>query len=119
MIENQSYFEEIAKTNGESLLQFIQNTAMVSTREGWGSDRTMLALSEVIGRPIHFFSKAMDCQYLVYTSDTLVTTPISLVLDKEHFSALLPTDNKVIIYEAVINPNLLCHQYSRIPFHKR
>ena len=55
------------------------------------------ALSEVIGRPIHFFSIAMDCQYLVYTNATLLTTPISSVLDKEHFSALLPADNKIDI----------------------
>ena len=61
----------------------------------------------------------MDWQYLVYTSDTLLTTPISLVLVKENFSALFPTDNKVNIFEAVIYPNLLCHKYSRIPFHKR
>jgi len=59
----------------------------------------------------------MDCQYLVYTNATLLTTPISSVLDKEHFSALLPADNKIDILEAVINPNLLSHQYSSISFH--
>ena len=64
----------------------------------------MLALSEVIGRPIHFFSITLKCQYLVYRSSRLLTsTPISLVLNNQHFSALLSIDSNINLFFILFN----------------
>jgi hypothetical protein len=117
MLSHPNYFTSIARTNGETFVSFIRNTASEFSIEGWGSDSTMLALSEVIGRPIHFINTSMGVEYLVFTRYALLDgpKPISLVLDSDHFTPLLPmvAESKIIKKDI----SSLTHQYKKIPFY--
>ena len=109
VFEQEEYFRSILKrtqpsidVNFKPINTFQKFIIKIASNKTWGDDLVQIALSMVINRPIVYISTAfinntVNSPYRISlaSSKQLKISPIHIVLNESHYTALAPINNKI------------------------